>query len=256
MRDFNCNGEIVGRPAQATNVQSLTQKYPIGMKYETWGKTYRYCRANAAIAVAHRCAFNLATSPWTGADDGFSIGSGGGGAGTITGSAGDVKVLIASATHARTLDEFQGGILNAFPTATPNQVWQFRVIGNDLNSDPTTSLLFNAYIDPPLPIDMAAVPIDMLPSPYMNCADDGTTSLTVVCVPDLIITSGYFFWGQTRGPCYVSGYGATTVNQRTISANIPGGGSEAYATIGKQCIGWLIPGNAADDDSTIMLMLE
>ena len=42
MRDFNVNGEIVGRPYQAVNEQSLTQKYPIGMKYESWGKIWRY----------------------------------------------------------------------------------------------------------------------------------------------------------------------------------------------------------------------
>lgn len=253
MRDFNVNGEIVGRPYQAVNEQSLIQKYPIGMKYENWGKIWRYSHAVAAIAVAKRCAFNLATSPWTGADDSYSIGSGGGGAGTITGAAGDNKVLIVTAAHLHTLDEFQGGILNAFPADTSNQVWQFRVIGNDLGYDTTH---FWAYIDPPLPIAMATVPIDMQPSPYMNCADDGTTSTTVVCVPELIITSGYYFWGQTRGPCYVSGYGDTTVNQRTIGASIPGGGSMAYATIGKQCIGWIIAANASDDDSTIMLMLE
>ena len=253
MRDFDCNGEIVGRPVQAVNEESLVQKYPIGIKYDSWGKRWRYCHAVAGIAVAHRCAFNLATSPWTGADDGYSIGSGGGGAGTITGSAGDTKVLVTTAAHLHTLDEFQNGILNVFIAATPNQVWQFRVIGNDVGYDTTH---FYAYIDPPLPVAMAAAPCDMMPSPYMNTADDGTTSTTVVCVPELVITSGYYYWGQTLGPCYVSGYGSTTVNQRTIGANIPAGSSEAYATIGKQCIGWMIAANAADDDSTIMLTLE
>jgi len=255
MRDFNVDGELVGRPYQTVLEESLVQKYPIGMKYESWGKRWRYCRANEGITVSHRGAVNLATAPWTGTDTGFSIGSGGGGAGTITGAAGASKVLIASNQHVRTLDEFQGGIINAYPAATPNSIWEFRVIGNDLNHDGAAALVFWAYIDPPLPVAMAAVPMDMQPSPYMNTGMGGTTGTSVVCIPGLVITTGYFYWGQTKGPCFVSGNLSTTANVRQVGVNTAGGSIE-HATVGKQSIGYIMALNTSDDDSIVMLMLE
>jgi len=254
MRDFNSNGEIVGRPFQAVNEQSLTQKYPIGIKYESYGKIWRYCRAAATISPGKRGCPNLATSAWTGTDDSYGIGSDGA---TVTGIAGSNYVDVTHRAHAHTIDEFQGGIMNVYPAAPLDvNIYQFRVIGND--ADDAATLVLRAYLDPPLPVALTAVPVDLNPSPYMNVGAPASvgTGFSVVVIPEITVTSGYFFWGQTHGPCWVTpNAGWTTVSVRECEFHT-NGTIKAAAGVALQRAGYLLHGNAADDDACIMLMLE
>lgn len=253
MREFNCDGIIVGRPAQAVNEESATQKYPIGTIFEAFGKRYRYCRAAAAITPGKRGAPNLATCPWTGTDDGYGIGSDGA---TVTGIVGSRFVDVTHRAHAHTLDEFQDGIMNVYPAAPLDvNIYQFRIIGNDV--DNAAGLVFRAYVDPPLPVALTAVPVDISPSPYMNVGAPASvgTKLSVVVIPEITVQNGYFFWGQTKGPCWVTpNAGITGAATRMVGFHTNGTIIAATGVI--QTAGYLLANNTADDDACIMLMLE
>jgi hypothetical protein len=252
MRDFNNDGILIGKPYQAVNEESEIQKYPIGLVYEAFGKRWRYCRAAATITPGKRGCPNLATSPWTGGDVTYGIGSD---INTATGVlGGNYLDIITNVAHARTLDEFQDGIITLYPAAGI-AIHQYRVIGNDVGVDTTH---FRLYIDPPLAAAEVLTPCDISPSPYMNVGAPASvgTAFSVVVVPEILVTSGYFFWGQTRGPCWVTpNAGFTTASTRELEWHT-NGTVKAAAGVALQRAGYLLHGNASDDDCHIMLLLE
>ena len=253
MREFNCDGIIVGRPDQSVHEQSATQKYPIGTIYESFGKRWRYCRAAAAITPARRGCPNLAQNPWDAG--GYSFGSDGC---TATGVSGENYLdvtLSADYDIERTVDCFQDGIISLFDAAGIN-IWQYRIIGNDLSH--TSNTIVRLYIDPPLISDMTAVPCDGVPSPYMNVGDGESvgTGASVVCVNELIVSSGYYFWGQTKGPAWVTpnaGWNTASTREAEWHTN---GTIKAAAGVALQRAGYLLQENSDADDALIMLMLE
>ncbi len=253
MREFNCDGIIVGRPYQSVHEYSATQKYPVGMVYEPFGHRWRYCRAAAEITPARRGCPNLTQNPWTAG--GYSFGADGC---TVTGVAGSNSVILTQSGDydiERTLDCFQDGILTLFP-ASGIPIWQYRIIGNDLSY--TSNTLVKLYIDPPLVEAAVAVPCDGMPSPYMNVGDGESvgTQLSVVVVNELIVTNGYYFWGQTRGPAWVTpnaGFNTAATRECEWHTN---GTIKAAAGVALQRAGYILVNNTDSDDAHIMLQLE
>jgi len=253
MRDFNPNGEIVGRPTQAVNEQSLVQKYPIGMKYESWGKIWRYCRAYEAITPGKRGCPNMAPASWT-----AGVMSMGSDSTTVTGTVGDNRVLIFTGGDydiAHAIDFFQGGILCIYPAAGV-AIHQYRIIGSDLSFTADTYMYI--YIDPPLAVTEVSTPCDVMSNPYNNVGAPASvgTGRSVVCVPEILVTSGYFFWGQTKGPCWVTPNAEWTTAATREAEWHTDGTIKAAAGVALQRAGYILHGNAADADAYLMLMLE
>lgn len=253
MRDFNPEGMIYGRPAQAVNEQSLTQKYPIGTIYEAWGKRWRYCKAVETITPGKRGCPNMAVATWTAGQ--FSMGSD---QTTITGTIGSSEVIIFTGADydlAHAIDLFQGGQITVFPAAGV-AIHEYRIVGNDLSY--TSDTYMKVYIDPPLAATEASTPCDLIPSPYARVGAPASvgTGRSVVVVPEILVTDTYYFWGQTRGPCWVTpNAGWTTASTRVCEFHTDGT-IKAGAGVALQHAGYLLQANAADDDSHIMLMLE
>jgi hypothetical protein len=253
MRDWNSDGIIVGRPLQNVNEQSETQKYPIGMIYEAFGKRWRYCRAYEAITPGKRGCPNMAPSSWT-----AGVMSMGSDSTTVTGTKGDSKVLIFTGgdydlPHA--VDYFQGGILTVFPAAGI-AIHQYRIIGNDLSFTSDTYMWI--YIDPPLAATEASTPCDVMSSPYKNVGAPASvgTGRSVVVVPEILVTSGYFFWGQTRGPCWVTPNAEWKTASTREAEWHTNGTIKAAAGVALQRAGYQLHDTASDEDAYIMLMLE
>jgi hypothetical protein len=253
MREFNCDGVIVGRPDQTVHEESATQKYPIGTIYSAFGKEWAYCRAAATITPARRGCPSLTQNPWTAG--GYSFGSD---ECTATGVAGENYFDVtqgAAYDIERTVDCFQDGIISLFP-ASGIPIWQYRIIGNDLSH--TSNTIVRIYVDPPIIEAMAAVPCDGMPSPYMNVGDGESvgTQLSVVCVNEHIVTSGYYFWGQVRGPAWVTpnaGFNTTATRECEWHTN---GTIKAAAGVALQRAGYILVNNTDADDAHIMLMLR
>lgn len=260
MRDFNCEGVLVGRPSQTILEQSATQKYPIGMIYETFGRRYRYCRAAAAITPARRGCPTLIYDTWKASTATTEPQFGSDGA-TATGLAGESEVVITLAADYDTLrpvDCMADGLLSLFDAAGI-KIHEHRIIGNDLSY---TATLANdrvkLYVDPPLVEDITAVPADGLPSPY-NFVGDGESvgvQASVIVVNPIIVTSGYYFWGQTRGPSWVTpnaGFNTASTRECEWHTN---GTILAAAGVALQRAGYLLAENTDSDDAHIYLMLE
>jgi hypothetical protein len=254
MREFDKEGTVVGVPYQGIMEESSTAKYPIGTLYETFGKRFRYCKAYEAITHPHRGGYAAQAASWTAGT--MSMGSD---STTVTGIAGDTKVSIYTGTDydlAHAVDYFQGGMLCLF---TATEIQQHRIIGNDASYTGTLANdTFNAYIEPGLLVARTSVACDIMSSPYAFVGDSGSvgTGASVVCVPQIAVTSTYYFWGQTKGPCFVTpDIEWTTASTRMAEFNADGtiGASTGVAL---QNAGFVIYDNAADADSYVMLMLE
>jgi hypothetical protein len=191
------------------------------------------------------------TPPWTGADDGYGIGSD---TGTASGTKGERFLDIVSAAHLHTLDEFEDGVITLYPAAGI-EIFNYRIVGNDKGSSATA---FRLYVDVPLHEDAVLVPCDISPSIYSAVgapASVGTYG-TVVCVPEILVTSAYYFWGQTSGRCFVTpNAGITAASTRTVCFHT-NGTIKAFAAGALQIAGNLLALNSADDDAVIQLMLE
>jgi uncharacterized membrane protein len=260
MRDFNSEGYIQGRPYQGIMEQSATQKYPIGMILDVFGRRYRYCRAAANITPARRGCPALIYDTWKASTATTSPQFGSDGT-TVTGLEGDNFVIAtfgADYDTLRPVDCLQDGLLTLFDAAGLI-IDEHRIIGNDLSY--TTTLANDTckiYIDPPLARDHTAVPADGLPSPYNYCGDGGSvgTMTSVIVVNPIIVTSGYYFWGQTRGPCWVTpNAGWQTAATRECEWHTDGT-IKAAAGVALQRAGYLLAENTDSDDCHIMLMLE
>jgi len=250
MRDSNVDGVVVGRPYQEIYEQSATQKYPIGTIHERHGRRWRYCKAYETFLFNHRLAPNMALQGGDTGGTAFGIEKN-----LYTGAAGiagDTSVLVET-TVAYAVDYFFGGLMVLFTGANP-ALYCLRVSGNDLG----TGAYVKIYLDEPLPIDVPVTyGVNIHPSPYMNVgSSEHCANAPIVCVPMVIASSGYFFWGQTRGPCWVTpntfawGPEKVALTDGTIV--------KATSSEVRQCVG--IAGcrssNGSYDDGVIMLHLE
>lgn len=260
MRDFNSDGVLVGRPSQTVLQQSATQKYPIGTIYETFGRRYRYCRAAAAITPARRGCPALIYDTWKASTATTEPQFGSDGS-TATGYSGDSEVIISFAGDYDTLrpvDCMADGLLTLFDAAGI-KIHEHRIIGNDISyTSSNANDRVKLYIDPPLCEDVTAVPADGLPSPY-NFVGDGEsvgTMTSVIVVNPIIVTSGYYFWGQTRGPAWVTpnaGWQTAATREAEWHTN---GTIKAAAGVALQRAGYLLAECTDSDDAHIYLMLE
>jgi len=255
MRDFTVDGVLVGRPHQSVHEQSATQKYPIGTIYEAFGKRWRYSRAAAAITIARRGCPNLAQNPWDAG--GYSFGCD---ACLATGILGENYVDVFLDTDydiERTVDVFQGGILTAYPAAPrDDEIFQYHILGNDPSH--TSNTYVRIYLDPPPQEAWTDVPVDGMPSPYMNVGASGSvgTQASVIIVPEIQVTSGYYFWGQTRGPAWVTPNAEWNTAATREAEWHTDGTIKAAAGVALQRAGYLLQESSDAADSHIMLMLE
>jgi hypothetical protein len=263
MRDFNVDGVLVGRPYQTVHEQSATQYYPVGMIYEAFGKRWRYFKAAANITIARRGCPNLSQNPWDAGGYSFGCDSC-----LATGVLGENYVIVTLGADydnvSRTVDCFQGGILTMYPPAPrEDEIFQYHILGNDAsyNGSGTAHDTIKIYLDPPPQESWTDVPVDGMPSPYMfvGASGSGTANTSVIVVPEIQVTNEYYFWGQTRGPAWVTPTaGWNDADHRmarwhtdgTIQAALDDSG-EAY-----QVAGYLLAENSDSDDAHIMLMLE
>jgi hypothetical protein len=255
MRDFNVDGVLVGRPYQSVHEQSATQHYPIGMIYEAFGRRWRYCRAAANITFARRGCPNLNQNPWKAS--GYSFGSDGCKATGVLGENYVDVTLSADYDIERTRDCYQGGILTAYPPSPrDDEIFGYHILGNDVSH--TLNTIVRLYLDPPPQEAWTDVPVDGMPSSYMNVGASGSvgTQASVIVVPEIQVTSGHYFWGQTRGPAWVTPNAGWNTEATREAEWHTDGTIKAAAGVALQRAGYLLAESSDADDAHIMLMLE
>jgi hypothetical protein len=248
--------------SEAIYTQYENKPCPIGtLGMDQFGSLYRLCKAGAAVtagslpvpvANANVCADGVTGDLST--CDLYSD----------TASVGDVVIRIDDTNDAtaRPVDFFEGGHAFFYGAGTTER--QARRV---LSSTVGTSASLYITLDAPLTIAITDGAVDVYPSQYSNCVNpqaEANTYETFVAYPLLpSITSGYYFWGLTRGPC-MGHYRTTFPGEAAVDKdvyfdrtgyidtviNVNG----TFGSVSPQRAGYLIPCNTAGYGSTFFFL--
>jgi hypothetical protein len=265
LQPFNRDGVLRGYPTQDVYQQSATPQYPIGTIYETNGLRFRYCKAYEAISILGRGCPSMVQYPWI--------------ATSITSAkfvscnafkAGDKKVTITvddyiedtTPYNSKDKNFFVGGCVVFF--FDTNAIQTINITGSEpstVNADSAANCDIILYLETPISKDYAAgCTADIYGSRYISigASTSNTGWSSVACIPQCAVTSGYYFWGQTKGRCWVtptSGITGTTIRQ--VYFHSDGTIKDAGTDTSLQLAGYIIyKGDNSQDDAVIQLSLE
>jgi hypothetical protein len=267
LTDFNRSGRIEGKPKDlpaGIYTPTAIQYFPLGTRFEDHGREWVYCRAHEAITLPHRGSPCLAQYPWVATSvysvkgeetDSRSVGDAG--RKSITVEFIDDYLTDSAPYMAKNKNSLAGGFATIFFTS--ELIATVRITGNEVaiaDPDTATNDQMVIYFDDPLPTAIdASAHVDIYPSPYIACgnSNSGTVYSSFVCVPPCAVTSQYFFWGQVKGPCWVTpNAGITTAKYRDVGFHT--NGTIVVMVAGYQRAGYIIyRGDGSQDDAMIML---
>ncbi len=266
LADQSSNGVIGGKPKEGEcgiYEATVKQYYPIGYSVEMYGRKWVYCRAAEAITLPHRGAPNLVDYPWI-ATSLYSLKGVETNTRQIT--AAGLKKMVSefddyahdTSPYAPTLKNFfAGGWATIFFTS--ELIATLRITGSDpCEADVTTAANedITIYFDDPLPTALSATShIDIYASPYIAVgnSNSGTVYSSFVVVPPIAVAADYFFWGQVKGPCWITpNAGITTSKVRDVAFHT--NGTIITPVAGYQRAGYLMyKGDGSQDDAMVML---
>lgn len=175
---------------QSIWAQSATPLYPIGYRIQVGLRVFHYSRALNAL--------------------GNKRGEGDGGVllemlnAFAVANLGDLSITLVTALPV--VNEYRGGYFAAFDAAALlPAVTLVRIKDNDAPVGPNTTF----YLQDPLPRQVrvaGADSCDVHHNIYNNVTTRaggpvGASSQSTVCIPLIDVTAGFYFWGQTWGPC-------------------------------------------------------
>ena len=244
LSDHNLSdGLIAGGVWQNIYEQSATQNFPIGTRLQLHDRTFYYARGSGTTAVAMKAGHNdSAESAYNTDAVAYPVGH-----------TGAIRILD---TNTRAAHYFQNGYIWIMG-ATVFQLLKIR------DSDLGTAAHVDIYLYDPLP---TAVPASTFTcchrNPYACVTFTNSEHMAMIGVPLIPVTTGYYFWIQTWGPCF-----------GTASSAIPGalaGDREVYyatdgalmagqdvdaLTVMRQRAGFIISNTTAGGDQFYMLQI-
>ena len=225
----------------AERTTGTTKLFPIGMRGAMPdGRVFRYCLADASL-LNHR-----------GASSGDTIHEQNTAAAASTGDY-DLSIVLGTATK----DQYAGGFISTHGTVVQACI---KIAGNDATDTVNTAF----HLEEPLWVDVAAATFtDLHESAYNSITAKSGGYTSVVVVPRVAITSGEYFWGQTRGPIIVTaGFGAgqgVAANERSVYFNTDGSigcANDLAPATGYQYAGYMIHDTTGTEDIFFFLQLE
>ena len=240
---------IAGGKIQQIQEESLTQNYDIGTRLVVDDRVFRYCKAGTALVamMAGHCG-GLPTEVNTHA---------------AASLAGTYEVTILDTT-VRVADYYAGGYLWVMNLVTSvYEMLRIKSSGVGAGVSVKLTLCEALAVDIPLTTWVTA-----WPNIYSNILGGNSSFMAQIAIALRPVQSGYYFWGQTWGPCFgtvVSTVPGRDAGNREIYYNIDGGlitgADAAVKTNGLgQRGGFLItnttPGGAGYGDQLYMLQLS
>ena len=186
-------GRLPGFSEQEIYEESETKKYWLGTRRVVDERVYHYCKASA----------NGCAQPYWGAQDshkyksddtedcieGVTVGDK---------EIGDLTLVTLDTNAAHVADFFEGGWAVVTVVST---IQMLRIRSSTAGGTSVTLTLWD-----PLSMDVAeGSQLQVFPSIYSSVErvlGGGDTKGVTVCVPNIIVTASYYFWGQTWGHCY------------------------------------------------------
>jgi hypothetical protein len=235
-----------------------TQLYPLGAQVKLNGKLYRYSKAGETIAIGHQGFLKCNKNKCPGSTGG----AGYEGALYSNAAAGATAIYIAdtAGASARPANYYQGGEIWVM-NDTLGVYAHYTITKSDVG---TASYVVIYIASPGLKYAHTTTSgtVGVYRSPYSNVGSlltSGNQSwLSAIGMAPMPITTAYYFWLQTAGPCFGTGastWPGQTAYRRTIYANTDGSliGGDA-TTIYYQPVGYLLSGTQSDYGDVFFFM--
>lgn len=192
--------KLEGRPEQDIYAESLTQNYVIGAKKQAKQWVLHYCRASVALPYTNKYRLVGNLTPALGDVPSPLEGPGCEVILTVAAAAGQKNITIPDLNSPVNL--FQGGTIECWTTVG---TFEFHRIASSTVSNGTSVILtLEDNLVNALAIGNMVAP---LPSQYYATGPMGVTYATretAVCLALIPVTVGYFYWGITYGPVFLS----------------------------------------------------
>ena len=211
------------------------------------GREYTYALSSAACSSGHACE---TTQTGYTAYTAFAVSA----------AVGATEVTVPAATHAALVaDELRNGYIVIFDGSTGDV--QFRgIIGNDAS---ILNVAFKVYLDGPLTEAVVASTsaCESYKSPFAGVKLSADATKAKLGVPAVkIAATGYYFWVQTKGNCFVSPQASVAANSIGVYWRHDGSIEGEIATGSKnaglnstQYAGVTLEGNAAGNGPLLLL---
>jgi hypothetical protein len=235
---------LSGRPHQSVYEQSAIQNYPIGTRYQHGDRTFYYCLAAGTTAVAMKAGHNSIAD--TGVNTYAAIYA-----------VGETELRIED-TATRAAHYYQNGyvwIMNLISGIY--QMLKIKDSEGALAGDDHVHITLYEGLPFAVP---ASTFVTIWPNPYAAIIFTTSAYASMVCVPLIPVTSGYYFWGQTWGPCFgtaMSAIPGAASADRAVFFNGDGAliNGASLTTNGAQLAGFVITMTSGGGDQFYQLQL-
>lgn len=172
---------------QSPYEQSLIQNFPIGTRLQLHDRTFYYCLAAGTTAVAMKAGHNSIL----GADVNTYAEA------YAAGYTGKIRI---EDTDTRAAHYYQNGY--AWVMNSTSGVFQMlKIKDSDVAAASDDHVHITLY--DPLPFAIpASTFVSARPNPFSAITFTDSAYQAMVCVPLIPVTTAYYFWGQTWGPCF------------------------------------------------------
>ena len=229
---------------QSVYTQSATQNFPIGTRLQIDDRVFRYCLAGGTTAVAMKAGHNgtadLGVNTYA---EIYAIGE---------------THLRVEDTNTRAADYYKDGyvwIMNL-----TSGVYQMHKIASSLAAEAADDHVHITLQEGVAAAVPASTFVTLWPNPYSNVLFTTNNYSSMVCVPLIPVTSGYYFWGQTWGPCFgtaMSALPGAASADRAVYFNSDGAliNGASLTTNGAQLAGYVMTMTSGGGDQFYMLQL-
>lgn len=176
--------------------QSLTQQHRLGERLKLGARTFHYTYAGGTLSAGvfvEAAALGGATTTLQNTQ-----------AVTVAAAIGATRVYVNALTTAQTADVFADGYA-AFYDAGASDAYTYLVKGNSALATSGTSSYIDLYDELHIALNTDDQ-VSLITNPYKAVVTGSSTSAlagAVMGVPPIAVTSTYYFWLQTWGPCAV-----------------------------------------------------
>jgi hypothetical protein len=229
---------------QSVYEQSATQNFPLGTRLQIDDRVFRYCLAGGTTAVAMKAGHNGT------ADLGVNTYA-------VAYAIGDTELRVED-TNTRAVNYYKDGYVWIMDLVSG--VYQMCKIKSSLASlaaDDHVHITLYEGLSKAVP---ASTFVTIWPNPYSNILFTTSAYSSMVCVPLIPVTTAYYFWGQTWGPCFgtaMSAIPGAAASDRAVYFNSDGAliNGASLTTNGAQLAGYVITMTSGGGDQFYMLQL-
>jgi len=175
--------------------QSSTAKHRLGERLQVGERVFRYASAGEALAAGLLVQQAALSGADTTLQTACSV--------AVAASAGDTKVYINAVTTAQAANLFDDGWASIYD-ASATSMYTYRIKTNSALATSGTSSYIELY--DPLHIALTTSDkVDLTTNVYKSVIQSPATTSTggMLGVAPIAVTSGYYFWLQTWGPCAI-----------------------------------------------------